>query len=59
MEVDPPQLHNPKAAADMAANAVIHYLNQSGITGHDERRNWITQVFDRVRANELDPNKAG
>jgi hypothetical protein len=55
MEEDPPELRNPKAAADMAANAVSHYLKQSGITDQNEKRKWIEQVFDRVKANELDP----
>lgn len=59
MQEDPPELRNPKAAADMAANAVSHYLKQSGVTDHNGKLKWITEVFDRVKANELDPTKAG
>jgi hypothetical protein len=51
---EPPNLHrDAEAAADMAVNAVLSYLRQSGITGQSEKRQWISKVFDAVRAKEL------
>ena len=53
--MDPtPELHrDPGVAAEMAANAVLSYLRQCGITEQNEKRLWITKVFDAVRAKEL------
>lgn len=49
-----PELHrSPETLADMAANAVCHYRNESGITGHVETKQWIAKVFDKVTARLL------
>jgi hypothetical protein len=46
----PPELHlNPEAAAEMAANAVLSYLNQLEM-GKEERRRWIKKVFAVVES---------
>jgi hypothetical protein len=48
------KLHrDPSLAIQMAANAVIRYLRESGIDGAEERRWWITQVFNSVMEREL------
>jgi hypothetical protein len=49
-----PELHrDPEAAADMAVNAVIEYLRGCGIQGEENKRQWISRVFERVIAKEL------
>jgi hypothetical protein len=51
---EPPDLSRDKeAAAQMAAKAVSNYLRECGITEQNEKRLWITKVFDAVRAKEL------
>lgn len=51
---EPPDLHrDPEAAADMAVNAVLSYLRRCGISDQNEKRKWLTKVFDRVIAKEL------
>lgn len=50
----PPELHRePEVAAEMAANAVLSYLHECGIEGHNDKSAWIKNVFDKVVAKEL------
>jgi hypothetical protein len=56
-DVQPPEplgeLHrDPSLAIQMAANAVLSYLRDSNIEGVEERRWWITQVFNSVMERE-------
>lgn len=48
---NPLELHrNPEEAAEMAVNAVIHYLYQSGIKDHGEKRLWIDKVVRGIQS---------
>ena len=50
----PEELHrDPEAAADMAVNAVIKYLHGCGVTGEDQKRQWIKRVLERVISREF------
>lgn len=43
------ELHrDPDAAAEMAANAVLHYLRGCGVRGHEEAEKWIQKVCERA-----------
>lgn len=53
VDKSPELRRNPEAAADMAANAVCHYLRESGVTGRPAKRQWIAGVFERVEAKEF------
>jgi hypothetical protein len=47
----PPQLHSdPEKAAEMAVNAVISYLNGSGLKEHNDRNAWVDQVCAKIRS---------
>lgn len=49
MNEKPIDLHqDPDAAAEMAVNAVMLYLGQSGITDKIEIGRWIRKVFNGV-----------
>lgn len=41
---------DPKVAADMAVNAVLHYLNESGLRSQNEKQEWIAKVFAAVKS---------
>jgi hypothetical protein len=43
------QLHRDKeAAAEMAVNAIIKYLQECDVEGDQQKREWLQGVFDRV-----------
>lgn len=44
---------DPEVAVEMAARAVLGILRECGIEGEQEKRYWITRVFDRVIAQEF------
>jgi len=39
----------PEAAAEMAANAVVKYLNDCEFTDPEIKRYWLDIVFNRVK----------
>jgi hypothetical protein len=39
----------PEAAAEMAANAVVKYLNDCEFTDPEVKRYWLDIVFNRVK----------
>jgi hypothetical protein len=45
------ELHkNPEAAANMAALSVTNYLKGLELEGYQEKRQWLSSVFDKVLA---------
>lgn len=47
------QKRSPNEAAQMAVNAVRLYLRESGLQKPEDRQQWIKDVFEKVKAEEV------